>query len=1041
LKHTRNLFFSSGILLALFGCQGGGEGGDETSSDFGFQLIDARYGRLVEEGGEQRVVSPLSTVRTDPISGRTLPGSVEPLSPSVRLDALVTLGLGHGYVPRVIPRNAVLVLEFSEAVDPKSIVVDQLDDQGQVLGAGNIRMRRQSTSVATGVSLDLSVQGREIWLNPVLTGQVGLPPSPLNFSADGEARASSVGFLQLSLDHGPGSIRSLGGRPLVSREDRLGRPNHPIGLNPGNQVLDFIARDELIPINETFRGFLPDLTPPRIVRRHEVQGSLEFAAGDHADPLQITDLAQSFSDLANQGLGEWAGHPLTLRPGGADEETRLVVRNSASRLEVDHAFTQRPEDGDLYLLRRPEFFEPDPLDPIDPQLFDPSNPEGSRNRHLAHFIEAYEIDANLQPVRALDLRRDALPPNLELRITFNEPMSLSSFGAWETFMVRPSPMQPGHEKVARVTLDPSQTVATIQPVRMDAQGQARLVGWGPGVQLLELTLGTLPNAELLLEKLLSKEAVREYLEAGRRALTDLGGQPLAFPRGKFQGPESVLEFSERFFTDDSAITANLQAATDFGDWGILVHRFQGQPVAGLDPLSGKSGVLFRDQIRTYTRIPDVNLLANGFLAPPPVTYVRKVHDDFFPPLDDGNFLGFSSGLLTPLLSAKPQWGGSGYTYDGIRFQLIYRDEDCSPGANLAGTLLDLYQVSWSPIGGNVTTDIYDDISIHAAHSSQRPRTNVNSITGLHRPFGYDIWLNSHMDFWGHGATGPYCDFPQSSKRVDGSTPGPNHYDELITCVQPGTTYRIHQNDIFTVLGSGNSWLPWPAFQTPFPYNNGHVPTGFHERREEINQMLTGGDSWPWSDVRDGGNRGGDSLLLEVRIRPQSALVSLQNGFTFSYGNRRTHIPMFRAWSAGDPTHRLFPDQINCDVRARCADGPHTVTGNRKTFGDNSRYFKLFDFVKTTALITSSYLPVIGTLNPAFDTPILDPPLALQPLGTTTEVHYSGSHRRNGSQPTTFGSAPSDHNGHRYLAFRVRFFGNQHSLLTPTLDTLAIPYRR
>jgi hypothetical protein len=1037
----RSLLVGAAV-LAVGACQGGGGGGGEETSDTGFQLVDARYGRLVEEDGQQRVVSPLSTVRTDPITGRTIPGSVEPLSTSVNVEALVTLGLGSGYVPRVIPRNAVMVLEFNEPVDPQSVVLDQMDPHGQVLSSGNIRLRQQSTSIATGVKLSASVHGREIWLNPVLQGQVGLPPSPLNFSADGEARASATGFLHLSFDHGPGALRSVEGRLLGSRADKLGRPNHPIGLNPGNQVLDFIARDELIPINETFRGFLPDFAAPRIVRRHEVQGSLEFTAGDQADALQITDLDQDFSELSNLGQGEWAGHPLTLRPGAADEETRLVVRNSSTRLDLNSAFTQPPTDGDAYRLSRPELFEPDPLDPIDPQLNDRFNPEATRNRQLANFIEAYEIDANLQPVRGpLDVRRDVLPPNLELRITFNEPMSRSSFGAWETFMVRPSPMQPGHEKVARVTLDSSQTVATIQPVRIDAQGRPQLVGWGSGGQLLELTLATLPNAELLLEKLLSKEAVREYLDAGRRALTDLGGQPLAFPRGMFQGPESVVEFSELFFSDETAITADLQAATEYGDWGILVHRFQGRPATGLDPTTGESGVLFRDQTRTYTRIPDVNLRANGFLAPPPVTYVRKVHDDYFPPLDDANFSAFSSGLITPLTSSRPQWQGSGFTYDGIRFQLIYRDEDCSPGANLAGTLLDLYQVSWSPIGGNVTTDVYDDISIHAAHSSQRPKTTLNANAGLNRPFGYDTWFNSHMDFWGNGAPGPYCDFPEANKRVDGNNPGPNHYDELITCVQPGTTYRIQQNNIFTVLGSGNSWHPWPHFQTPFPYNNGHVPDGFKERREDLNVMLSGHKFKPWVDSRGGLNKGGDSLLLDIRIRPQNTLVSLQNGFTFSFGNLVVHYPMFRAWSAGVPANRLFPDQVNCDLRARCADGPHKVNQNRKTFGDNSRYFKLFDFVKTTSSITSAYLPIIGTSNPAFVQPILDPPMALQPLGTTTDVHYSGSHSQTGSSPTSFSSAPSDHDGHKFLSFRVRFFADQHSLLAPTLDTLAIPYRR
>ena len=46
---------------------------------------------------------------------------------------------------------------------------------------------------------------------------------------------------------------------------------------------------------------------------------------------------------------------------------------------------------------------------------------------------------------------------------------------------------------------------------------------------------------------------------------------------------------------------------------------------------------------------------------------------------------------------------------------------------------------------------------------------------------------------------------------------------------------------------------------------------------------------PWLETRfyssdpDNDNLGGDSMLVEVRIRPQSANISRANGFTFAIG--------------------------------------------------------------------------------------------------------------------------------------------------------------
>src|SRR5690349_459403 len=105
--------------LALLASCGGG-GGSSSSSDHVF-LIDVVYGRLVDEGSGPRLVSPLTTVDVDPITGLVVPGSLQPLANGVDVETPQTLGIGPGYLPVVIPRNGVLELRFSAPLDPRSL--------------------------------------------------------------------------------------------------------------------------------------------------------------------------------------------------------------------------------------------------------------------------------------------------------------------------------------------------------------------------------------------------------------------------------------------------------------------------------------------------------------------------------------------------------------------------------------------------------------------------------------------------------------------------------------------------------------------------------------------------------------------------------------------------------------------------------------------------------------------------------------------------------------------------------------------------------
>src|SRR5207244_7761938 len=82
-----------------------------------------------------------------------------------------------------------------------------------------------------------------------------------------------------------------------------------------------------------------------------------------------------------------------------------------------------------------------------------------------------------------------------------------------------------------------------------------------------------------------------------------------------------------------------------------------------------------------------------------------------------------------------------------------------------------------------------------------------------------------------------------------------------------------------------------------------------------------------------------------------------------------------------------------------------VSGYVNRSGDNSRYFSVFDYVKTTSRITSPFVRVwpSNTVSPNYFTPILYPPTSQQPAGTTTTLLWAGASGSNGSG-AVFGSS-------------------------------------
>jgi len=273
--------------------------------------------------------------------------------------------------------------------------------------------------------------------------------------------------------------------------------------------------------------------------------------------------------------------------------------------------------------------------------------------------------------------------------------------------------------------------------------------------------------------------------------------------------------------------------------------------------------------------------------------------------------------------------------------------------------------------------------------------------------------------------------------------GPNHWDTPVTVVQPGTTYKITQASLFAPPFDGNAYHPWPDFQVPFQYNNGDIP----KEEKDLRSLYSGTGCWQekrtFSSNPDLDNLGGDSLMFEVRIRPQTTAISRANGFTMCISTLLDVRPNFRVWSSGSPTAVLDPDNINGDMNARCAKVRTPPAGFYIDYGDNSRYFTVLDYVKTTSRIRSPWVRVIpaNTITPDYFPVILSPPITVQPAGTSVSFEFEGAAGAAGSGGTGFSPNIDLSDDKPNIAFRATLVGNTSSLLLPNFDTVAIPYLR
>lgn len=1034
------LMISLSLLLVpawFAGCGGGGGGGGGTGSgssgaggDSAFFLDEVFFGRPLfdPDGMVIEVTNPKSVIEEDPITGLLLAGFPKPLFPGDDLEKLMSLNLGETpnspFKVRVVPRNGVLVLSFTKPVDPDSLL---LDPEGLVTAKSPIRIVTDEGSLVT---CRASVHGKEVWLNPVVGDQVGFPPSPLVFDQNGDPISSAEGFLKL-LVYSAGTathvVEAAQGGLLSTRKDLLGSPLKPIGFNPGNSGLDFFNYGE-----GSFNGFLPDISPPRIIREVKDGGT----AGAGSGTLQLVDPTKSFVTAANGGSGEWSGALLVLRPGAKNEEKVKVASNTETTLFVDPpGFTKAPQAGkDAYELIRAEFYEPIPgftdlttaVDPVNIPK-DPNDPEDAKNSDLFNFVyfDAYNETKGAWESVDYDPGPDGsnpIGPRWRINLRFSEPMDLGSFRPYETFYVCSGSLSvedPGFGKMmpGRVTIRNRNREVSFEPVVDDQTGAAggdRLLGFGVNPKALRLVIRVVPPAKAVSDFYESlgppstwpPGVVEDLVKTGVLGLMNLGGQPLGLP-AQFLQKESPYCVIFDTSPGHGAYPPSADFRYDFStqadpegteEYGVLVHRFMGLPETGVGP-EGETGVIYQDHpgLIYGPHIADCSVGLNGFLSGHYVEFIEHVFDNYNPPPP-------SSPTYPDPINPIPFGVGTPVTAnDGCRFQHVYRVGDCSPDVpSFQGTVLDLIGLAWAPIGGWVTNTLIENMSIVIGNSKIVPDTTQEA--GIPNSPGSGLKQTFSTNFFGKQYMVVGEETPPTQPNI-------------------GVPYVIDWRNLFGPKNHGpkfNNYIAWPTFDRPkknpgFPFTSEY------------------------------------SMVIEYRLdHNQGSSMAQTNGFTFHAGIISSMLPRFRVYSRGPVPNTTPPQMVDaCSYPQNypSAWGPLQSPGS---YGDNSRYFLIFEYVKRISTVVAPYLNAEDvTQDIQFFQPVIVPPLTDIPAGTTLTVEFQvNPNPSNPGSPVSPWTVQEQVEGlndgpyanYDYIRFKAVFEANVAAGVVPAIDTLTIPYK-
>jgi len=646
------LLLSLGLLLLSVGCGGGGGGGGSSSSGSSgggggggggagdldptknFFLTGASFARpLLDVNNELAgVVNPASLYEVDPITGVPLPGFPKVLIPGTSLSSLASLNFEQildALTPQIplIPRNGALVLTFSQPIKASTLFLSDLDPAApdQITSASTVQIRHKDGSL---IQARAFVNGTDLVLVGLTGNEIGFEASPLIFNTFGNAVEDPTGFLRVVTGIGVGSgvLTSESGLALVPRPDKLGTLAVPLPFDPGNSSLDAVVLQTETGV-VSFNGYLPDLTPPRIIRPVEQTDTISLIGTTSVGADQIIEitgapLSPPANVLANGGLGEWANSRMDVTGLGGVVTSYVVIRNYTQadpphgpvfQLAAGTALDSTVVTGSSFHLTRSEFFEPIPpplpsnpaqlakvtVDPVNHPR-DPFDPQDLVNHDLRYFVRMFDEDGveetdRWNPATALFL---PVPPKSMVQLSFSEPMDLGSFRPYESFYVTGLAEPKTATAFTDQRIGEARIGSDVRSVRFapflenqNDPAASSFIGFGGTASALKLVIRSIPEQSQIAA--LKANATPEQLAQlqnlavkGVVGINDLGGRGLGLPQAILDQGNTT-----NFLLQNTSVAQGpFPPAVDFQvafqtlpspdpDYGAIIHRFMGQPVS------------------------------------------------------------------------------------------------------------------------------------------------------------------------------------------------------------------------------------------------------------------------------------------------------------------------------------------------------------------------------------------------------------------------------------------------------------------------------
>ena len=424
------------------------------------------------------------------------------------------------------------------------------------------------------------------------------------------------------------------------------------------------------------------------------------------------------------------------------------------------------------------------------------------------------------------------------------------------------------------------------------------------------------------------------------AVTDLAGNPL-----REELPPIAFTLAPRDPAEENG--------------GVVLSFAALDEVAPVDPAPGTF-----DDLRGQVFF-DLEL---GVLRPREVTFASY-------PADRANpvpslMIPFPPGVQTPL------------TPLGSRLMTVWRYADLGWIASDETKFdLDVVGLSWSPVGGRVTRDFYEEFEIRLAHSRYQPDEDLDR-------FLLPQYPNSGLRGGPEAFTTNVLDDPNSQR----------------TTVHPKSLgYRIEPSELF-VTPTGTPMLP-------FPLNRGRGRLVLWTWRDTsaTSRAAPDGAGVPL-DIEAGAPLGivpgGDAgtlarpgnvptvflpLLMEFRCYPSATGIGL-NPLDLSLAINSSARPNFRAFSTGGVNTQGRVVTVNPDleqVPAGAFNPTSNPPGRRTPSADNGFYVGQLDVVVRVSRAVTVWIDS-GFSSPRFRGPVLTPEPSRQPAGSEVLIDFRGA---------------------------------------------------